>query len=642
MHRLKEEAESFEAGRLANFRDAWASLTSDSDILKMVTGVEIETDCEIEELAALSNPGSQLSRMNAAEAAVVDDEISKLLRKNVISPCEHTQGEVLSPIFTRQKKDGSHRMILNLKSLHEDVTYHHFKMDTLATALALVSKNCFMASLDLKDAYYSVPIHLEHRKLLRFEWKGCVYEYNALPNGLALAPRLFTKLMKPVFATLRQKGHISTAFLDDSLLIGMTKAQCQENVRDTLNTLRKLGFIVHPSKSVFQPTTKIQYLGVIIDSTSMTVTLSPERKEKMLLSCKRLIKARDISIRDLAKVIGLIVSSFPAVKFGPLHYRHLEKDKCRALKDSRGNFDQVMEISEAGKKELAWWIKNITDAFNDVNCKDPDIVVHSDASLQGWGCVCEDVASGGVWLPIERTFHINFLELKAAFFALKAFQTQLQGKHVRLMLDNTTAIACLNHMGTSHSDSCNELTHNIWSWCIDHNIFVSAAHIPGVENVVADTESRKVNLDAEWMLNSDLLQAALRQLNAEPEIDLFASRLNTQFKRFVSFRPDPAAEVIDSFSFSWENINFYAFPPFSVIARLLQKVQRDRSSGVLVVPDWPTQVWYPILLRLLTAEPVRLTCRKNLLHLPSQPEAVHRLIQLKRLHLLVCKISGVL
>ena len=90
------------------------------------------------------------------------------------------------------------------------------------------------------------------------------------------------------------------------------------------------------------------------------------------------------------------MASFPAVRFGPLHYRQLEKDKSRALKKSKGNFDHVMEISEAGRKELSWWIENITDAFNDVCHRDPDIVIHSDASLQGWGCVCEGASSGGV------------------------------------------------------------------------------------------------------------------------------------------------------------------------------------------------------------------------------------------------------
>ena len=85
-------------------------------------------------------------------------------------------------------------------------------METLNTALKLIGEGCFMASIDLKDACYSVPIHEEHKKLLLFEWKGQVFEFDALPNGLALAPRQFAKLLEPIFASLRKKGHISTSF----------------------------------------------------------------------------------------------------------------------------------------------------------------------------------------------------------------------------------------------------------------------------------------------------------------------------------------------------------------------------------------------------------------------------------------------
>ena len=91
-------------------------------------------------------------------------------------------------------------------------------METLNTALKLIGEGCFMASIDLKDTYYSVPIYEEHKTLLQFKWKGQVFEFSALPNGLALASRQFTKLLKPIFASLRKRGHISKSFLDDSLL----------------------------------------------------------------------------------------------------------------------------------------------------------------------------------------------------------------------------------------------------------------------------------------------------------------------------------------------------------------------------------------------------------------------------------------
>ena len=97
-------------------------------------------------------------------------------------------------------------MILNLKHLNSEVTYHRFKMQTLHTALSLIRKKCFMTSIELKDAYHSVPIFPDHRKLLRFVCENKVFEYNALPNSLAMAPRLFTKLLKPVFAKSKHRG----------------------------------------------------------------------------------------------------------------------------------------------------------------------------------------------------------------------------------------------------------------------------------------------------------------------------------------------------------------------------------------------------------------------------------------------------
>ena len=78
-------------------------------------------------------------------------------------------------------------MILNLKPFNEFVDYHHFKMDTLCTALKLIRPGCFMASVDLKDAYYPIPIAEEDRKFLMFEWKGQYYQYTCLPNGLILS-----------------------------------------------------------------------------------------------------------------------------------------------------------------------------------------------------------------------------------------------------------------------------------------------------------------------------------------------------------------------------------------------------------------------------------------------------------------------
>ena len=95
-------------------------------------------------------------------------------------------------------------------------------MENLSTATQMVTEGCFMASVDLRHAYYSVPVKPPFRKYLKFKWKGRLYQYTCFANGLSNCPRYFTKLLKPVYAHLRSKGYLSTAFIDDCYLQGQT------------------------------------------------------------------------------------------------------------------------------------------------------------------------------------------------------------------------------------------------------------------------------------------------------------------------------------------------------------------------------------------------------------------------------------
>lgn len=105
-------------------------------------------------------------------------------------------------------------MILNLRAFNEFVQYHHFKMDTLEMAVKMMKPGCFMASIDLKDAYYTVPISHAHQKYLKFIFNGTLYQYTCMANGLSCAPRVFTKLLKPVYATLHNLGFLSLGYID--------------------------------------------------------------------------------------------------------------------------------------------------------------------------------------------------------------------------------------------------------------------------------------------------------------------------------------------------------------------------------------------------------------------------------------------
>jgi hypothetical protein len=106
-----------------------------------------------------------------------------------------------------------------------------------------------MASIDLKDANYSVQVHPDHQKYLKFCWKGRLLQYTCFPDGLAFCPRKFTKLMKPIFATLCDHGHLSVGFMDDSYLQGDDYEQCITNITDTVALVDKVSLVPHPDKS---------------------------------------------------------------------------------------------------------------------------------------------------------------------------------------------------------------------------------------------------------------------------------------------------------------------------------------------------------------------------------------------------------
>ena len=495
-----------------------------------------------------------------------------------------------------------------------------------------------MASIDLKDAYYSVPITRKDRKYLRFLWQGNLFQFTCLPNGLSCAPRKFTKLLKPALSELHLRGHISSAYIDDMYLQGQTYKECVHNVIDSIARIDSLGLVAHPGKSVFNPSQQLEFLGFILNSVSMTIRLTPEKAAGLKTTCHALLTNPSPTIRELARVVGKIVSSFPGVMYGPLHYRMLERDKILALQTTCWDFDKHMSLSPEAKSELGWWINNIVGAHNLLTREAPTITLTTDASKLGWGAVLGTQSTGGLWSSTESQNHINYLELLAVFLGLQTFCSSKHDCHIRLMIDNTAAVAVINHMGTSHSDPLNRLTKEIWLWCIPRNIWLSAAHIAGKCNIQADLESRHSVTETEWMLNSTLLSNALSELDFTPEIDLFASRLNAQFPRYVAYRPDPGARAVDAFTIDWSVLKFYAFPPFSIIAAVLKKIKEDKATGVCILPHWPTQAWFPMVAKMAIRKSVVLPPSRSLLHLPTFPDQIHPLH--KRLSLLVCLLSG--
>ena len=587
--RGQELAKHFNAGRTKHHVEFWKSLTTDPNIIAMVTGTTLELQNEI-----VQNEKPAPFYFDKVKEQKIDLEINKLLNRGVIRRAKHTTGEYISNIFTRDKPDGSIRIILDLAEFNENIVYRHFKMDNLNTAIDLMSQNCFMASIDWKDAYYSVPIAKEFQKYLRFEWQGSLYQYTCYPNGLSSAPRNFTKLAKVIFCELRKKGHLCTNYIDDCLILASNAEKCKQTVRETVLTTEGAGFITHPEKSVLEPSQEIVYLGFVLNSISMSVSPTTEKAEKVKFACENILTKEEVTIREFAKVVGLLVSNLPGVQYGQLFYRQCDNLKTKALKENKGNYEAKFSIPKECKEDISWWARKISTATKNILLGKPSIILESDASKSGWGgCQIRGTSrekTGGNWSPLETEKHINYLELLAAWFVIQCFCKSTTNSHIKILCDNTTAVAYLNKMGGTKQE-CNSLARKIWLWCYKNNNWITSAHVPGIDNTTADVESRSIHDNMEWQLHPYLFEKICNKWGT-PEIDLFASRLNHQVKRYYTWKPDPGAEAVDAFTEDWATNPFYAFPPFNLVGRVLKKIETDKAEGILVVPCWPTQAWF--------------------------------------------------
>ena len=630
---LEKRVKNFKGGQLRFHVKQWEQLTSDPEILHIVSG---------DSLDFVSDPpvshGGTLIKLTDNDKVLLALEIQSLLDRDIIVPSTHERIEYVSPIFPVYNSDNSLRLILNLKKLNLELEFLHFKMESIKTVLQNITPFCFMASLDLKSAYYSVPIAPYYQRFLKFEWEGSLYQFQCYPNGLGPCPRKFTKVTKVPLSELRKDSVVISGFIDDFHIQGDTFVECEQFLYKSIRLFDDLGFVVHPTKSNFIPSQEVVYLGFTLNSRDMTVSVTQEKKEKLLQFIHECLFAPRLTIRAVACLVGKLIACLPGSQFGALYYRNIERDKIQALRLQNGNFDKFMVISNLGRQDLRWWAKNLVSMSAPIHLPPIAMEMSCDASNTGWGAVLGVRRTGGAWNTAEHQMHINCKEMLSVLYALRSFATSISGKHVRILSDNTTAVSVINKMGTVRSPKCNFLAQEIWHFCKGINVWITCAYLPGVLNVQADYLSRKIYKQAEWMLNPPIFRAAVRRFDFTPTLDCFASRLNKQLSNYASFRPDPFASFVDCFTINWGDYNCYVFPPFSVIGRVLQKIRVDKATALCVFPLWTTQAWWPLVLKMLCQEMWILKPSKDNLVLPQHPQDIHPLHQ--KMKLVVCLLSG--
>ena len=199
-----------------------------------------------------------------------------------------------------------------------------------------------------------------------------------------------------------------------------------------------------------------------------------------------------------------------------------------------------------------------------------------------------------------------------------------------LQTENVTALSLLVKMGGTRSAELNEISKEIWEYLIENKITLTAEYLSSSQNIQADSESRHSKDSSEWELCPQTF-ARITQIMGTPCADLFASHLLHQLPRYMSWKLDPCCMTVAVLQQKWTHIFPYAFPQFSLIGKVLRKIQEDRVTAILITPTWQSQLWYLLFLKVTIKNPILLPLKNTLLMNPQGSN--HPLIELGSLRL---------
>ena len=537
-----------------------------------------------------SNQSSALESAEFVTSALSELLVNRCIRKVNDKP------RICSPLSVVRNSEGKERLVLNLRYLNRYLYKESFKYEDIRVALLLFQKGDYMFSFDLKSGYHHVDIHRQHWEFLGFSWgqgpNTGYYVFCVLPFGLSTACYLFTKLMRPLVKYWRQQGLRIVLYLDDGIVAVQGEQAALTASKAIQEDLNRAGLVANSSKCCWEPAQQCSWLGFNIDLAQGKIAVPQVKLSNLHVQLQQAIQNSELHAKYLASIIGKIISM--SVAIGPV--TRLMTRSLYGLLNTRQAWCDMLAVTPEARAELEFWLCEIAKFNGQDIWPSPSAVrvVYTDASLQGYGGYTVEHGchiAHGHWLQEEANKSSTWRELRAVRQVLEAFASKLRNERVRWFTDNQNVTRIIA-TGSKKPDLQAEAL-AIFSTSVANNIRIEPEWIPREENELADYLSRIVDHD-DWSLDGAIFQQLDHRWGPHT-IDRFATHYNTQLPRFNSRFWNPGTEGVDAFTCDWSKDMNWLCPPVFLIPRVLRHASKCHARGTLVVPEWPSAPFWPII-----------------------------------------------
>jgi hypothetical protein len=369
---------------------------------------------------------------------------------------------------------------------------------------ASAAKPILLSKVDIKSAYRLVPVHPDDWPLLGMQWRGKYYYDNVLVFGLSSSCRHWERVATAAHWIAEHLFHLKLMvhYIDDYLLISVGQELASLQLAALLKLFRILGLPISVEK-LEGPTPSLPFLGIQIDTSSMTIALEPARLSYVQSLLSEWMNMSSASIQQLQSLTGTLSFCCRVIRSGRIFLRRLINYTTHLSKRHKGRaLTQARPLTDSVKKDIVWWMTYMKQFNGSMSiyplewCTDADMYIATDAGQQGYGAVFGKQWFYGTWSETEEKQSqradrdsMPWKELHTLVRAAATWGHEWKERNILFRLDCQPMVYAVTR-GGSRDPEIMSLLRTLSYLSALNNFHYQVQHIPGLTNVGPDHLSR--------------------------------------------------------------------------------------------------------------------------------------------------------